>query len=339
MSNVVFDRHGGIGLITLDRPQALNALTLPMIESLHRCLDGWERQPGSAVVLQSSSEKAFCAGGDIRAIRQHIVDGQHELAMDFFRREYQLNARLAELETPLVSVIDGICMGGGLGLSVHGAFRIVTDRATLAMPETAIGFFPDVGATYFLSRLPGALGTYLGLTGHRLNASDAVYCGLATHRLNDIGGLAARLARHDGAVDEVLHALVSEAAPTAAGPVEAHRIEIDWCFGAPSVVEIRRRLAQSGSGWSRATEAALDAASPQSLDVTLSALMAGKQQSLRRCLQTELDIASQVIATHDFNEGVRAALVDKDRSPRWADSSEFSYSTADLWNLAAAAQA
>ena len=332
MGDVGFRRHGAVGVITLDRPRALNALTLPMIESLHRCLDEWEREPGSAVVLQSASDKAFCAGGDIREIRQRSIDGQHDLAMDFFRSEYRLNVRLAELGTPVVSVIDGICMGGGLGLSVHGAFRVVTDRATLAMPETAIGFIPDVGATYFLSRLPGALGTYLGLTGHRLTAADAVYCGLATHLVADLTGLLDRLSRHDGAVDEVLRVFTTLDGASEPASLAPHRREIDRCFGAPSVAEIRGRLAESDSDWSRTAEAALSAASPQSLEVTMAALMAGKQQNLRSCLQTELDIVDQLITTHDFIEGVRAALVDKDRSPRWSnpESSEFDYAAAGL---------
>lgn len=313
---------------------ALNALTLPMIESLHRCLDEWDRDPGSAVVVQSASEKAFCAGGDIRQIRQNNLDGEHHLAMAFFRSEYELNARLAELETPVVSVIDGICMGGGLGLSVHGAFRVVSQRATMAMPETVIGFFPDVGATYFLPRLPGALGTYLGLTGYRLDAADAVHSGLATHRVDEVADVVTALDRRDGAVDEVLRALASDAGPQARGALADRREDIDWCFGAPTIPEIRQRLLGLDSSWGRATLTLLDVASPQSLDVTLAALTAGKQQSLRRCLQMELDIAGHVITTPDFIEGVRAALVDKDRAPKWSDpeANRFDYAAAGLWN-------
>lgn len=184
---IVFTRNGSVGRITLDRPKSLNALTLDIVHALHACLDEWQRAAGTVLVFDSSSDKAFCAGGDVRRIRQNALAGRHADNVEFFTAEYELNLRLAELDTPLVSVIDGICFGGGLGLSVHGAFRVLTERATLAMPETGIGFLPDVGASYFLSRLPGAVGTYLGLTGYRLDAADALYVGLGTHRVADAG--------------------------------------------------------------------------------------------------------------------------------------------------------
>jgi enoyl-CoA hydratase/carnithine racemase len=291
LAEVVLERRGDVGRIILNRPEALNALTLPMIEEMHRCIDEWERAPGSVVVLESASERAFCAGGDIRQIRQNSLDGRHDRSVAFFTAEYELNGRIAELQTPWVSLIDGICMGGGLGLSIHGTFRVVSDRAVLAMPETAIGFFPDIGASHFLSRLPGAIGAYLGLTGYRLDAADSMYTGLATHRLAD------------------------------------HRDDIDRCFSAASVAEIRSRLLELGNTWSDDTREALDTASPQSLEVTLAALSAGRQQSLRRCLAMELDLATRIIDSHDFIEGVRAALVDKDRSPSWAEPEQLSFIT------------
>ncbi|MBU8816805.1 enoyl-CoA hydratase/isomerase family protein [Mycolicibacterium goodii] len=342
-AEVTFHRHGTVGRIVLNRPKALNALTTPMIEALHRCLNQWECDPGSVLVLESSSPKAFCAGGDIRAIRQNSVEGRHHESISFFTNEYALNARLAELQTPVVSLIDGICMGGGLGLSVHGAFRVLTERAVLAMPETAIGFFPDVGASYFLSRLPGALGTFIGLTGYRLDTADALYTGLGTHIVADATTVASALAQQDRSVDEVLRNM-APAPPHDVPPsrLASHRAEIDHCFGQTSVAGIRSRLEElAGRPWARDALAALDAASPLSLEVTLAAVTAGKQLSLRQCLAMELKISSQLIRSHDFIEGVRAMLVDKDRSPHWADpgAEQFDFAAAGLWNPAVTAAA
>ncbi|EKT77632.1 hypothetical protein WSS_A36678 [Rhodococcus opacus M213] len=313
-------RQGAIARIVLNRPKALNALTTSMIDQLHRALDEWEQDPGTAVILESSSPKVFCAGGDIRQIRQNTVDGAYGDTESFFSSEYRLNARLAELRTPVVSLIDGICMGGGLGLSVHGAFRVVSDKALLAMPEAAIGFFPDVGGSYFLSRLPGGLGMYLGLTGYRLDAADAIYTGLATHRVADTAHLVSALEGNPAApIDEVLRSL-SRTEPAASSRVAEHRHEIDWCFGAPAVTEIRTRLQELDNAWSRETLVVLGSMSPQSLAVTFAVLSAGKQRDLRRCLEIELDVAIHLARTPDFVEGVRAGLVDKDRSPVWGES-------------------
>lgn len=323
--DVLFSRQGGVGRIVLNRPKALNALTLSMIEDLHRHLDRWERSTGTALTLESSSPRAFCAGGDIRQIRQNSVEGRHERSTAFFSAEYELNARLSELNTPVVSLIDGICMGGGLGLSVHGSFRVVSDRATLAMPETAIGFFPDVGASYFLPRLPGAIGTYLALTGRRLDSTDAIYTGLATHRVADLSTVVNALARHDDAVDEVLRGQATEPGPATHDGVAQRRDDIDWCFGAPTVTEVASRLTGLSTSWATETLRSLQSASPQSLEITMNAQRWGKQLSLRRCLSMELDIATAIIATHDFTEGVRAALVDKDREPSWRAVPEYEF--------------
>lgn len=314
--HVMFHRDGPIGRIVLNRPKALNALTTAMVDQLHTILDDWDDHPGTALVLESSSPKAFCAGGDIRQIRRHTVDGAHSESARFFSREYRLNARLAESATPIVSVIDGVCMGGGLGLSVHGAFRVVTDNALLAMPETVIGFFPDVGASFFLSRLAGSLGTYLGMSGYRLDAADACYTGLATHRVADAAIVATTLAeRADEPVDAVLRSISVESPEV--GRLSESRAEIDWCFGAPTVGEIYSRLRESRSAFAERALEALQAVSRQSLDVTLATLMRGRQMGLRQCLDMELDIATHLIRTDDFVEGVRAGLVDKDRKPRW----------------------
>ncbi len=179
---VIARRDGRVGRIVLNRPQALNALDLPMIRACTRALETWRDDPHvHGVVIEGAGERAFCAGGDVRALRQYELDGEHHKAETFFREEYALNLTIARYPKPYIALIDGICMGGGIGLSVHAPYRVATERAAFAMPETAIGFFPDIGATFFLPRLPGRLGAYLGLTGVRMQGGDAVHAGLATH--------------------------------------------------------------------------------------------------------------------------------------------------------------
>lgn len=311
----------GIGRITLDRPGALNALTTPMVRAIDDTLVAWSGQ-GGVVLIDSSSPKAFCAGGDIRAIRENTLAGELSASETFFATEYAMNARIAAYQAPIVSFIDGICMGGGMGLSIHGAFRLVTDKAVLAMPETAIGFFPDVGASYFLSRLHGSIGIYLGLTGHRIDAADALYTGLATHFAADLTAdqVAHALAnsRHEP-VDQVLSQLETRT-PVRDSKIATHRGEIDWCFTARDVEEIKDRLRHSNTAWSRSTLDELEAVSTQSLEVTLALLRWARQHTLQACLSTELELARQITLTDDFIEGVRAALVDKDRQPVWGPS-------------------
>jgi enoyl-CoA hydratase/carnithine racemase len=321
--DILADVHRGVGRILLNRPKALNALTTDMVVAIDRALAAWEHTPLSAVVLASTSTKAFCAGGDIRTIREHSLAGDAEASERFFASEYRLNARIAEYPVPVVSLIDGVCMGGGLGLSIHGAFRVVTERAVLAMPETGIGFFPDVGASYFLPRLPGALGMYLGLTGHRLDAADALYTGLATHfvpteRLEAVGDA---LADSPGdPVDVVLNRLAGRS-PVAGSRLAEARGDVDRAFGAPSLGEIEKRLRHLDTPWAADALVALESASPQSLEITHALLARGRQLTLRECLDAELALARTTIRTPDFLEGVRAALVDKDRTPRWQRAS------------------
>jgi enoyl-CoA hydratase/carnithine racemase len=311
----------GVGRITLDRPNALNALTTPMIRAIDKALTAWDGQ-GGVVLIDSSSPKAFCAGGDIRAIRANTLAGDFTASKTFFTTEYALNARIAAYEAPIVSFIDGICMGGGMGLSIHGAFRLVTDNAVLAMPETSIGFFPDVGASYFLSRLPGSIGTYLGLTGHRIDPADALYTGLATHFVAGLTASDAADALADvpnQPIDEILSQLMHRT-PVQTSEIALHRGEIDWCFAAKDIGEINDRLRQSDTTWSRRALDELNAASTQSLEVALALLRWARQHSLPACLRAELEIARQITLTDDFIEGVRAALVDKDRRPAWGSS-------------------
>lgn len=320
---ILADVHRGVGRILLDRPKALNALTTGMVDALDRVLAAWEHLPLSAVVIAATSAKAFCAGGDIRTIREHSLAGDAEASERFFASEYRLNARIAEYPVPVVSLIDGLCMGGGLGLSVHGGFRVVTERAVLAMPETGIGFFPDVGASYFLPRLPGAIGMYLGLTGHRLDAADALYTGLATHFVpaDELDAVGDALADNpDDPVDVVLNRLAGRS-PVAESGLAKVRGDVDRAFGAPTLGEIEKRLRHLDTPWAASALAALESASPQSLEITHALLARGRQHTLRECLGTELALTRTTIRTPDFLEGVRAALVDKDRAPHWQRAS------------------
>ena len=306
---------GRIGRILLDRTAALNALDLGMIRAVHAALDGFAADPHAhAVAIAGAGGRAFCAGGDIRAIRAHAMAGEMHAVRDFFAEEYALNAAIAACPVPYVALIDGICMGGGIGVSVHGGIRVATEAAIFAMPETAIGFFPDIGASYFLPRLPGALGLYLGLTGTRVAGADAVHAGLATHFVPRAGlaALEADLAR-DGVAAVACHAAALP--PFSLAP---HRAAIDRSFGQESVPAILAALDAEGGDWAQATLATLRAMSPASLLWSHRLITAGAGRSLRACLDAELALALRVTRHPDFAEGVRAMVVDKDRKPRWS---------------------
>ncbi len=307
-------REGRTARLLLDRPKALNALDLPMIRALDAALAAWRDEPRvQVVVIDSSSERAFCAGGDIRAIRAAALAGDFAAVEQFFAEEYALNAAIAAYPKPYVALIDGICMGGGIGVSVHGTVRVATEHGIFAMPETAIGFFPDIGATYVLPRLPGALGIYLGLTGERLRGADAVHAGLATHFVPRaaLPSLRAALAA-DGVA-----AVATHAAPLPPFTIAPHRAAIDRCFSAPSVPEILARLAAEGTEWAGATLATMRMMSPSSLSWSLAAILRGATLDLPAALAAELRLTRPVCRHPDFAEGVRAMVVDKDRQPRW----------------------
>lgn len=314
----------GIGQIVLNRHVAHNALDAGMINAIHAILKTWEFERLEVVVIRSTSAKAFCAGGDIKAIRRQSLEGQDGLVEDYFAREYAMNAYIAAYPKPIVSLINGFCLGGGMGLSVHGDFRVVSERATLAMPETAIGFFPDVGSTYFLPRLPGSLGLYIGLTGYQLDYRDALYCGLATHYIDadTIESVPAALGEQAGVPIATVLSALGKNLPEPGGHLADHRQEIDWCFSASTVADIGSRLMEIDTPWAGSVIQKMQVASPQSLHVTMSLLQWGAQRSLAQCLQTELQMATAIAASSDFVEGVRAVLVDKDHEPEWTDSSQ-----------------
>ncbi len=311
---IIARRDGRVGRILLNRPKALNALDLPMIAACARALEDWRDDPlVHAVVIEGAGDRAFCAGGDVRALRQYELDGQHERAEQFFSEEYALNLTIATYPKPYIALIDGICMGGGIGVSVHAPYRVATEHAAFAMPETAIGFFPDIGATFLLPRLPGQLGVYLGLTGLRMQGADAVHAGFATHYTTreQLPEMARALAE-DGVA-----ALAVHSAPLPSFSLAAQRAAIDHCFGAESVPEIVRRLEAVGDSWAEKALAALRTVSPSALAWTLTAIRRGAVLTLPQCLDAELALTRTTMRHPDFAEGVRAMVVDKDRQPRW----------------------
>jgi enoyl-CoA hydratase len=307
-------RRGRAGRITLDRPRALNALDSDMIAMLHAALLAWRDDPSvHLVVLDSASDRAFCAGGDIRAIRDFALAGDAAGIEAFFAAEYALNAAIAAFPKPWVSMIDGLCLGGGIGISVHGSHRVATPRAAFAMPETAIALFPDVGTTHVLPRLPGAVGMWLALTGTRVTGADAVHAGFATHFVaqDTVPALIEELCGNG------IAALAPVALPLPACGFAPHRAAIDACFGQPDVPSILAAL-DAGDDWARAQAATLRAMSPSSLLWTHGIVSSGARRTLDQCLAAELALTRHVTRHPDFAEGVRAMVVDKDRTPRWS---------------------
>ncbi|MFK8909653.1 enoyl-CoA hydratase/isomerase family protein [Streptomyces sp. YS-3] len=307
--------HGRAAHITLNRPKALNALTHAMVRRIDEALTVWEHDPDVAtVVLTGAGERGLCAGGDIRAIYEDARAGGTASA-DFWRDEYRLNARIARWPKPYVAVMDGIVMGGGVGVSAHGNVRVVTERSRVAMPETGIGFVPDVGGTYLLSRAPGELGTHLALTGAQVGAADALLCGLADHylpspRLQDF------LTKLESTpVQEVLPRHTHQPPP---GELAAHRDWIDHCYAADTVEEIVDRLLATGAQEAKQTAETLLTKSPTSLKVTLAAMRRARAlPTLEAVLAQEYRVSCAVLSSPDLVEGIRAQVIDKDREPKW----------------------
>jgi enoyl-CoA hydratase/carnithine racemase len=308
--------EGRAGTILMNRPKALNALDLAMIRDFAAAIAAWKDDPAvSLVVLEGAGGRAFCAGGDVRRVRQDAIEGNAAGVAAFFTEEYAVNAGIAAFPKPWISLIDGVCMGGGIGVAVHNGPRIVTENALLAMPETAIALFPDVGTSHILPRLPGAIGAWLALTGARLKGADAVHAGLATHYVP-----AARLpslrAALIGTGDAGQVARFAEA-PPAAG-FAPHLAAIDRCFAKPHMLAIIAALEAEGTAWAAEQVAILRRMSPTSLSVSLELLRRGASLDLAGCLAEELHLTRGVILDHpDFREGVRSVLLDKDGAPRW----------------------
>lgn len=330
--DILFGRRGGIATVLLNRPQALNAFTLGMYRQLDPKLRAWADDPAvHAVLLEGAGERAFCAGGDVRAVYEagKGIAGDPNFTSVFFAEEYRIIRFIHHFPKPYIAILDGITMGGGAGVSVNGAYRVATERTMFAMPETGIGLFPDVGATRFLNLCPGRIGRYLGLTGVRLGAADALYCGFATHfgPHEQVPALTAALAGIDWAAGkeraQVEIVLARFAADPGPAPLRARRPAIDRCFAGDTVEAILDALQDETEDreWANETRALLLTKSPTSLRITLRQLTVGEGFDIEDALRLEYRLTQHVMAAHDFYEGVRAALVDKDQKPRWQPAS------------------
>ncbi|WP_234534370.1 enoyl-CoA hydratase/isomerase family protein [Streptomyces shenzhenensis] len=326
---VLLHVSGRAAYITLNRPKAINALSHAMVRRVDEALTAWEHDPAvQTVVITGAGERGLCAGGDIRAVHDDARNGDGSAAAAFWRDEYRLNARIARYPKPYVAVMDGIVMGGGVGVSAHGGVRIVTERSLIAMPETGIGFVPDVGGTYLLGRAPGELGTHLALTGARIGAADALLCGLADHYLPS-GSIPAFVA--DLAVLPVPEALARQVRRAPDGELAGHRAWIDACYPAGTVEEIVQRLLAHGDPAAKETADILLSKSPTAVKVTLEALRRARRLgSLERVLDQEYRVSCATLATHDLVEGIRAQVVDKDRTPHWSPATLAEVTDADV---------
>ena len=308
--------EGRVGHLTLNRPAAINALDASMVAAVTEALAAWEHDRAvTSVLLDGAGDRGLCAGADVRALRRAVLDGEAERALDFLRAEYRLDARIAEYPKPVLALMDGITMGGGVGLSAHASLRVVTERSRVAMPETRIGFVPDVGGSHLLARAPGLTGVHLGVTAGTAGPGDAVYAGLADHFLpaDSLPELTARVLA-DGDPAAAVHAL---AVTPPDGTLASHRAWIDECYDAPTALEVVRRLAAHPHPDARETAEVIRSLSPTAVEVALATLTRARGTSLRAALQQELRSGTGLAARADFTEGIRAQLVDKDRRPRW----------------------
>lgn len=316
---VLLETRGCSLRITLNRPRAINALTHTMVRLLDEALTHAEQdRTVTSVVLAGAGDRGLCAGGDIRALHDDTRAGGRA-SLGFWRDEYRLNARIARFPKPYVALMDGIVMGGGVGVSAHGSLRVVTERSRVAMPETGIGFVPDVGGTHLLAAAPGDLGTHLALTGRSVGAADALLCGLADHYIptRRLEALTESLTASRNA-DDVARTVRDFAEEPPAGELAAQRDWIDACYAADSVEEIVRRLHDSAAPAAADAAAELSGRSPLALKVTLAAVRrAACLGSLEAVLDQEFRVSSRVRSEPDFVEGIRARIIDKDGSPRW----------------------
>ena len=321
--DLIARKEGSLGVIRLNRPKAINAVTLEMFRDVDKALDQFEADPAVAVILlEGAGERGLCAGGDIRALWDSLK-AKGDLGKILWREEYLLNARIKKFPKPYVSFMDGIVMGGGVGLSAHSRHRVVTERTKLAMPEVGLGFFPDVGGTWLLSRSPGEMGTYFGLTGQTMNGPDAVYA-----RFADAVVPSANLAELRDALTSIragtrpadIKSLIEDyATGQTCGSVATLQSKIDGWFAHDRMEDIVAALQRDGSELALSTLKTLNEKSPRGMVVTLRLLrLARASASLEECLVREYRAALEVFASDDFREGVRAAVIDKDRNPKWS---------------------
>lgn len=321
--NELHGKEGNLGIITLNRPDVLNSLNHSMIHSLYRQLVSWSSNHHiKAVVIKAAEGRAFCAGGDLRHMYDRAIAHDPSVS-DFFRDEYRLNQLIFHYPKPYIALLNGITMGGGVGISLHGSHVIATDRLSFAMPETGIGFYPDVGGTYFLPRLPHRLGIYIGLTGIRLSCDDCVRVGLVDVKVKEtaLTALVDCIAQSPfgedanktltSIMDDFREPLSEQSSPL------AHPAHIEHCFSAPTVEEIIQAATHSGDTRCLDAVTLLAKKSPTSLRVTLCALQKGGQLDFDACMKQEYRMTCHFLKAHDFLEGIRALIIDKDQRPHW----------------------
>lgn len=328
---VRFEQSGPLGLMTLNRPRALNALTLDMIRAMDRQLSAWATDDTVKAVIVQGNGKAFCAGGDVvgmvKAIKADPDDHGQSFLADYFGAEYTLDRRTRHYPKPYITILDGATMGGGVGISHHGKYSVVTENTVWAMPEMAIGFYPDVGMTYGLSRLPGDIGTWLGLTGARLEAADLLHLKLAAAFMPsaEIAAFLANLAEQDWSGDPFTtvesHLARSRVTMRKPAPITPHVDIIGRCYKSDTVEDILAALEREEGAWAEKQRHICVTVSPSSLKVTLQALRQASALEFDQCLTMEFRLSLAFGANHDFPEGVRAMLIDKDKSPRWRPAS------------------
>jgi enoyl-CoA hydratase len=324
-AEITTERRGRLGIVTLNRPKALNALNLAMIERLDAVLAGWAADEAvDAVLIRGNGGRAFCSGGDVRAVGTlPDASAREALGRAFFRAEYTLNHRINTFPKPFIALVGGIVMGGGMGLSVHGTYRIAAETTVMAMPETVLGLFPDVGATWYLRHCPGLIGHYLALTGARLGPGDALWAGLATHHMPAArfdaftDGLVASI-RFDSATIEAL--IADYATAPEPGVLAGRQAAIDTLFagdGVEAVIAALDGSTDAGADWPAEALAVLRRSSPTSLRATWRRMRDGAGQTIETILRDDYRMAVRMVAGHDFTEGVRSILVDKDNAPHW----------------------
>ncbi|MCB1970947.1 MAG: enoyl-CoA hydratase/isomerase family protein [Geminicoccaceae bacterium] len=318
--DIRFEEKGGIGIVTLDRQKALNALTHPMVNALSARLVEWrERDDISAVLVRAAPGRAFCAGGDIRAVTELAATDGPDAVLPFFRDEYRMNWRIRHFPKPYIALMDGIAMGGGVGISVHGRYRVVTANTVLAMPETGIGMIPDVGGSAFMPRLPGEIGTRLALTGARLDGRDCRAIGIGTHYVDSgrIDELADALIGGDP-FDEVLGRFDEGVGNSA---IVGHREAIDRLYAGDDLGRVVARMRSSDEEFARKELTTLKGKSPISVGIAFREMRLGRELDFAECLRLEYRLVRHVMTHGDFHEGVRALIIDKDKNPNWQLSS------------------
>lgn len=322
-NEIIFDEisgnYGSVGVATLNRPKALNALNHTMIRSLRNQLHTWSNAKHiKAVVIQNAAGRAFCAGGDLRLTYERTLSKDPEITA-FFRDEYHLNRTIFHYPKPYIAFLNGITMGGGVGISIHGSHRVATEELLFAMPETGIGFYPDVGGTYFLPRLPAFFGFYLGLTGDKIKSDDCMALGLTHHKVASdlLPEIIQNLADHpfEGDAQKTVTAILKsfERLPNPSSLLE-HEHWISTCFSKDNVEAIFKMLESQNHSEVLST---LSKKSPTSLKVTLKAMMLGSHLDFDACMEQEFRLTTRFLQNHDFAEGIRALIIDKDQSPKW----------------------